>query len=112
VLRSQLATLKRFIEGFDFLRMAPRDAVIVAGVPEGATARVLADPSQQYAIYLKGGSRAALTLDLPAGRYRAEWLNPRTGKTDKTEDVNHAGGHVVVASPEYTEDIALGIRAR
>jgi hypothetical protein len=112
VLRSQLAILKRFIEGFDFIRMTPSDSVAVGGVLEGATARVLAEAGKQYAVYLKGGGRTELVLDLPAGRYRAQWLDPRTGQTEKPEEINHHGGRLALSSPAYTEDIALGIKAR
>src|SRR5262249_49066730 len=42
-LRAQLATLKRFMEGFDFVRMAPDAKVIQVGVPEGATTRALSE---------------------------------------------------------------------
>jgi len=111
-LRRQLATLKRFIEGFDFIRMAPDDSAIVGGIPDGATARCLSEPGRQYALYLKGGTHADLQLDLPAGRYRVEWLDPRSGQTTSTETVDHAGGPLSLASPDYSEDIALSIKRR
>ncbi|HLF95112.1 MAG TPA: hypothetical protein VJB14_16710, partial [Planctomycetota bacterium] len=50
---------------------------------------------------------AVLSLDLPAGAYRAEWINPRTGATDKKDDFDHAGGAKSVTSPSFTEDVAL-----
>jgi hypothetical protein len=109
-LRSQLATLKRFIEGFDFLKMAPHDEVVTGGVPEGAVARCLAEPGKQYALYLKGGTQAELALDVPKGRYQAEWLNPRTGKVEDTQTLRHPGGTLTLGSPGYAEDVALSLR--
>jgi hypothetical protein len=109
-LRGQLQALKRFIDGFDFLRMAPDDAVI-RGVPAGATARALAERGKQYAIYVNGGTRAELALELPAGRYRAEWIDTRSGAVERTHDLDHNGGRVVLNSPSYAEDIALRVVA-
>src|SRR5205823_5947853 len=111
-LRAQLATLKRFIESFDFVRMAPDVKVIEGGVPEGATARALSEPRKQYAVYVKRGAQANLRLALPAGRYRAEWLNPKTGEIDRREELEHAGGSAMLASPPYMEDVALRIARR
>jgi hypothetical protein len=111
-LRAQLAFLKRFIEGFDFVRMRPDNGIITGGVPAGTSARALVEPGKAYAIYLHGGDRAALELEIPAGSYRAEWLNPRTGIVDKSQDVDHKGGRVTLESPRYGEDVALRIVAR
>jgi hypothetical protein len=111
-LRRQLQILSQFINSFDFIRMAPDDSVIKGGVPQGATARALAQKGRAWAIYLLGGTQASLVLDLPAGHYRAEWLNPRTGAIEKTEEVQHSGGGLTLASPAYTEDIALRVVAR
>jgi hypothetical protein len=105
-LRSQLAILKRFIERFDFIRMKSDNALIKGGVPSDATARALAEPGKAYVIYVRGGTQANLVLELPAGRYQAEWLNPRTGTIDKREEVEH-GGTLTLESPLYREDIAL-----
>lgn len=105
--RKQLKILKDFVYGFDFIRMKPDDSVIQGGLIPGVTARALVETGKAYAIYVRGGSQIALTLELPAGRYRAEWVNPRTGKTDKIETVMHRGGDIALASPPYSEDIAL-----
>jgi hypothetical protein len=116
-LRSQLQILKKFMEGFDFIKMAPSPAVIkggsitvpLAGTPAEAkaTTRVLAEAGKAYAIYIKGGSGARLGLDLPAGSYMAEWINTKTGKIDKTEDFAHGGDVKFLESPSYSEDIAV-----
>ena len=111
-LRPQLGHLKRFLEGFDFVRMQPDYAVVRGGVPEGATARVLAEPGRQYAVYVNGGEQAELQLELPAGEYAVEWLNTRLGTVARQETLNHAGGAATLASPGYQGDIALAMRAR
>ncbi len=111
-LRSQLAILKRFLASFDFLKMVPDRSVIASGVPAGASAYALAEPGRAYAIYVLGGTRADLGLNLPAGKYRVEWVDTRSGEVARALDLDHGGGRARVGSPEYSEDIALRIVAR
>jgi hypothetical protein len=111
-LRKQLGVLKRFLDGFEFVKMAPADKVVTGGVPPKATARVLAEPGRQYAVYLNGGTKADLTLELPKGEYTAEWVDTKTGKVAKAEELKHAGGPAVLKSPEYAEDIALRVKTK
>jgi hypothetical protein len=109
-LRKQLQILKEFLEGFDFIKMKPDNAVIKGGVPSGATARALVERGQAYALYIKGGTEAKLVLVLPEGTYRAEWVDTRSGAVAQREQFQHGGGDRTVASPRYAEDIALRIR--
>jgi hypothetical protein len=110
--RKQLTILHDFLSGFDFVHMAPDPAVIKGGIPDKARAQVLVLPGRAYAIYVSGGTSADLVLDLPAGRYRAEWVNPRTGDVDKSQNIDHVRGHATLSSPPYDEDVALRILAR
>ena len=124
-MRRQLAILKRFVEGFDFLKMKP-DALVIrkqritpAPVPKGAkpgplpTVRVLSEPGRQYALYVRGGTQAELRLTLPVlseGAYLAEWINPCTGKVIERREFNLLPkGEETFTSPVYEEDIALRI---
>jgi hypothetical protein len=109
-LRAQFQVLKRFIESFDFVKMAPDAKVIARVTPASTSARALSQPGQAYAVYAHGGSKVKLALQLPAGPYRAEWLNPRTGKVEKTQQIEAHGDGVDVDSPDYEEDVALRIR--
>jgi hypothetical protein len=118
-LRRQLQVLKRFMDGLDFVHMKPDNAVIrggrvtaaLTGNPAEArvTARALVEPGKVYAVYVRGGSRAELTLDLPAGSYKAEWIDTKTGAAAGAEGFEHGGGTKALASPEYAEDIALRV---
>jgi hypothetical protein len=108
-LRKSLAALRTFLERFDFIRMAPDPAAVKGGVPEKATARALVEPGRQYAVFVRGGTRADLVLALPAGAYEAEWANFKTGAAEKTERFAHAGGPRTLASPPYQEAIALRV---
>jgi hypothetical protein len=111
-LRKQLATLKAFVEGLDFIHMAPDDKFVQGGLPNKATARTLANRGEQYAVYIQGGPRADLLVELPAGRYTIEWLNPVTGRIDKSDSIDHSGGKATLSSPTYAEDVALRVLAR
>ena len=50
-LRRQLGILKRFLDGFDFVRMKPDNAVIEKVSPQ-LTASALVEPGKAYAVYL------------------------------------------------------------
>ena len=109
VLHKQLGILCDFINGFNFIKMKPDNSVIKGGIPEKATARALVENGRAYAIYINGGSKAQLQVELPKGKYTAEWINTKTGKTNKNEMFEHADGNRVLNSPNYKDDIALRI---
>ena len=109
ILHKQLGILSNFINSFDFIKMKPDNSVIKGGIPEKATARALVQKDRSYAIYINGGNESQLQVKLPKGKYKAEWLNTKSGKTDKEETFNHAGGNRTLKSPKYQDDIALRI---
>jgi hypothetical protein len=111
-IQKQLALLKRFIEGFDFVRMRPDHESIQSVAPAEARATVLAERGRAYAIYVGGPGPATLVVDLPPGRYTAEWVNTKTGKVERSERFEHPGGDRKLASPGFTDDIALRVVAR
>jgi hypothetical protein len=123
--RRQLKVLKDFIRGFEFVKMKPLKSDVIAHVPGGARAYVLAEPGKAYAIYFtpspeqkkapagapadetQSPRAAVISLEMPEGRFRAEWVNPITGNIDKRESVRSKNGFVVLTSPSYREDMAL-----
>jgi len=127
-LRGQLRVLRDFMDSIGFVRMSPATSVLRSGAPEGASALILAAPGKGYALYLHHGRErsgrgakyavdpapqiARLSLDLPAGSYRAEWIDTKNGKVAKREDFSHGGGPRTLASPQYSEDVALRVRSR
>jgi hypothetical protein len=82
------------------------------GPPKPATvaAAMLTQPGETYAVYLRGGTQSELTIEIPAGDFLAEWINPSTGRVEKIERFRHPGGSKVLHSPVYTDDIALRVR--
>jgi len=108
-LRQQMKVLKDFIHGFQFVRMKPDDGVVKGGLPPKARARVLSETGKQYGVYLHGGPEAKLSLALPDGRYKAEWVSPSSGKVLKTETVIAAGAGTELQSPKFDADVALRV---
>jgi hypothetical protein len=126
-LRKQLRVLRDFMDAIDFVRMNPMPGFVQSGLPEGSSGWALGAPGKSYALYLHHGAprkgtpryavdgtltTAKLTIDLPAGQYAIQWLDPKTGKVTKQERVQHKGGARELVSPPYTEDIALRMNAR
>ncbi len=107
------------------IKMLPDKSFVVRGVPDGAYCRAISEPGRQYALYLhhstggRGGAYTVapgkyterLVLNLPAGSYRAEWVDPATGSVLGTESFEHGGRERTLTTPEYTVDIALRIMA-
>jgi hypothetical protein len=106
-LRRQLGVLKTFLMGFDLPRLSPRPDLVVAA--PGAYVRCLADPGTSYALYMAGDGDTPLTLDLPAGRYRAEWVDVLTGGVVETRNLDHDGARATLHSPPYDTDVALRV---
>jgi hypothetical protein len=119
-----LHNLKRFMESFDFVRMAPDKGLLVSGATQPEFHRALSEPGKQYALYIHhssekvGGSytvvpgeyREELVLTLAFGRYRAEWVDPETGSILASEEFTHQGGNRTLKTPAYKIDIALRIK--
>jgi hypothetical protein len=108
--RRQMKVLKDFIGGFDFVRMKPDETTVKGGLPPKGRARVLSQPGEQCAAYLFGGPSADLRLALPKGDYRAEWIDPLTGKVLKAERVTASEEVTLLTSPKFTTDVALRLR--
>ena len=106
-LRAQLKILSDFLNSFHIIKMKPDYGIIVQA--PGATARALAEKGKQYAIYIKNGTSCDLKVNLPRGRYSAEWISTLNGDIAKTERIRTKGGQLVLTSPAYREDIALKI---
>jgi hypothetical protein len=123
-LRQQLRILKDFMQSFDLPRLRPDNAVIQQ-VSDRLEARALSDPGKAYAVYLhvpippkpknlaglrRKGLRASLTLALPAGTYRGEWINTQTGKVVEVKTWEHEGGSLRLRTPPFDDDLALRLR--
>lgn len=119
-----LRSLKEFIYGFDFIRMS-RDTVTLTGaVPAGVFIHGISEPGRQYAFYLHhsqcdncssykvtpGDYSETLRLNLPAGGYIADWVDPAAGTVLSSEKFVHGGGARELVTPAHTVDIALRLK--
>lgn len=110
-LRAQLKILKNTIERLDFVKMAPDNSVLRNALPPNVAVRVLAEHGHQYLVYVRGDGLSELAIDLPPGRYQAEWINTKTVAREVSETREHTGGSLSLLVPQYTQDIALRIKA-
>jgi hypothetical protein len=94
-----------FYEGanFEILRATRTDPVLNFYRPDGSLTL--------FPELLKE-AKVKLEIDLPAGGYSAEWVNPKTGAVDKAETFEHAGGPRPIESPPFSEDVALRLKRR
>ncbi len=105
----QLRILTDFINDFDFVAMKPDDSILETEAPDGTTARALVEPGRGYAIYVKGNGLKTLSVTLPAGNYRAEWIDTKTGEIVKVKSFEHDSSSRRLTAPAYEDDIALRI---
>ncbi|HYG36663.1 MAG TPA: hypothetical protein VEC99_17850, partial [Clostridia bacterium] len=83
---------------------------------------------KQYLVYVRTGlgdqkdkanrkekfaeNELSLDLTLSPGKFRAEWLDTKTGTFVRREDFKHASGAKHLEAPAFEDDIALVVRAR
>ena len=106
-LRAQLRVLAEFLNRFDLSALQPHREAILRS--PGVVPYCMAVPGAQYGIYLSGRAPTELTLDLPLGTYRAEWINVLDGAVVGSEDITHSGGVRAIISPDFVDEIALRI---
>ncbi|MCX6929933.1 MAG: hypothetical protein NT154_42985 [Verrucomicrobia bacterium] len=112
--RCQMTVLRDFIHGFEFVRMKPDKGFLLSGVPEKFYVQALMEEGKQYAAhFLDPGDATArslsLSIALPAGQYRIEWVDVLSGAAIRRERVK-SPGRITITSPEFRREIALSIR--
>lgn len=112
-LRRQFRILSDFIHTFDFVRMTPDHSLLKGGIPPVASARVLAEAGKAYAIYVRqpGTNSIALQIELPQGKWSAEWIDTKTGNVAGRTQIDSSSTNTLT-SPIFAEDIALRILKR
>jgi hypothetical protein len=116
--RRQMKILSEFINGFDFVLMAPDDSIIEGGVPPGGTARALVERGRAMAIYVRrpfenprssANAESPLRIELPGGTWHVEWIDTKVGTVVTSARVE-GGGIRALEPPPYDTDIALRVR--
>ena len=123
-LRNQLKLLKDVFGELDFIHMKPSNHLLRSSTLVNATLRILAEEGEQYLLYLNNsktgkkinsesdGERGApyeVSLDLPAGDYKGEWIDPENGLRTPFTVRDHNGGTYNFKTPPVREDLALKI---
>lgn len=111
-LHRQLSILSEFINSFDFTKMKPDNSIIKGPAGEKTTARALVENGSQYAIYINGPNVKSISVDLPKGTYRVEWINTKSGQTENKQTIQHNADQINLPTPTYKDDIALKIIAK
>jgi hypothetical protein len=116
--RKQMRILRDFMNAVDFINMKPDNSCIKTWEPANLSARALVQVGKVYALYLRWPSlpakaaEVAVELALPAGAYKAEWIDTTTGAVSKSEALGQASGLSKLAAPPFAEDIGLRITAQ
>ena len=96
--------LKDFLHSFDIPDLRPRPGLVVSA--PGAFTRALGTKKKR-GVYVRGDGRTTLSVDLPKGDWREEWIDTKTGAIGKAGAFAHKGGRRALASPPYERDVAL-----
>jgi len=107
-LREQLMQLRKFMESFSFVSMAPDYNFRISGLNRPRM-HLLSEKGKQYAAYILHGQNTTVALPLPAGRYEERWIDPASGRALAKRVIKHDGGECLLLSPAYDYDIALRI---
>jgi hypothetical protein len=106
--------------------MSPEPVFVRRGIPAGVYCRGISETGRQYALYhhhseiksngtgsyaVTPGSYAEdLELELPGGKYKADWVDPASGAVLSSETFTHQAGNRIFITPTHTVDIALRIK--
>jgi hypothetical protein len=109
-LRKQLSYLKKFIEGFDFIKMKP-DTNFFADTSIRGNA--IAEVGKQYAAYfINDKNLSEISVNVPPGKYSATWLDTVTGEFTRSVTIKSRDSSLLLKTPANKVDLALKIIAR
>ena len=102
-MEEMLFNIHNFIEtGVEFWNMSPNDSLVTSG-----TAYCLANPGQEYIVYLPSGGSVTVDLSAATGTLDAEWYDPKDGTYHDKRTV--IGGGSVTFTPPFSGDAVLHI---
>lgn len=90
-----LSHLRTFVEdgAVSFWRLVPNDAALAEA---DRSVYCLAEAGREYVVYFAGGGSAC--IELPSGRYRVRWFDPRLGTFEQDQEVQ-VDGEVTGTNP-------------
>jgi len=109
-LRKQFSYLKKFIEGFDFIKMKPDTTFFADASIRG---NAIAEVGKQYAAYfINDKDVSEITVNVASGEYNVRWLDPVSGKYGKPYTVSVKKSKLVLKVPQRGKDIAVKLIAQ
>ncbi|AUS96051.1 hypothetical protein CDQ84_03105 [Clostridium thermosuccinogenes] len=85
-LRKQLGILKTFLDSLDFIHMTPDNSPVIKLYANCPSLYMMHDDGNQYAGYIRAYGIISISLDVPAGIYTVEWIDPVSGSILKSEE--------------------------
>lgn len=106
-LRNQLVFLRRFLEEHEVWRLEPHNEIF-PWLARETGAHVLADPGRLYLLYLsQRPADDTVVINIPAGAYTAQWLDPIGCQILQTETIEHPGHRLQLSLPAAPDDLIL-----
>lgn len=106
-LRQQLAFLRHFLEEIEVWRLEPHNEIF-PWIARETGAHVMADLGRLYVLYLSQRyPDATLVINLPAGVYTVQWLDPVGCQPLHTETIDHPGQRLQLTLPAAADDLVL-----
>ncbi|MCI0720488.1 MAG: DUF5060 domain-containing protein, partial [Acidobacteria bacterium] len=103
-----LEIMHDFIYGLEYWKLSPSKLPAQGKPFMDAGSLCLANPGQEYVVYLPLGGRVTLDLSAAQGRFGAKWLDPRTG-TCQEQSPTSGGASRTFTAPD-TNDWVLHVR--
>ncbi len=102
-IRRSMGYTRRYAERMNLTAMRPRNNL-------ASTKYCLANPGAEYLAYNPAEDNPAVTVNLKAGTYKYEWLNPDNGKVASKGTIKAAGGGKKFEAP-FKGDAVLYLKA-
>jgi hypothetical protein len=93
---------RRYAQRMDLIQMTPRPDLV-------STRYCLANPGQEYLIYLPEGGRVTVDLCAAAGAFEVEWFLPQLSRMLPGARPLAGGDYTVTVAP-YTGDAVLYLK--
>lgn len=107
--RKQIGFMKDCLESVEFWKMNPADKPEIQGGRDNNRLYVLANKGRAYVVYLRE-SVPAVTVHLPAGKYKIRKAAPSKAEWLSDEWIEHKGGNLLIEIPESaSKDFAATI---
>jgi hypothetical protein len=103
-IRRSMGYTRRFAEKMNLTAMTPLNNL-------ASTQYCLANPGTEYLVYNPDENNPAVTVNLKAGTYNYEWLNPDTGTVVSQATIKAADGDNKLEAP-FKGDAVLYLKVK